>query len=510
VTENIPNYSVSYRFVVSFFFTFFRSGISFATGILLARWLGVGDYGAMSFLLATFVAVKQLLDMGTSAAFFTFISRGVRSHQFVKYYWYWVGVQFLVSLLAVSILIPESLFNIVWLGEERSLVVLALLATFMQNHAWPIASKMAEANRETVIVQRLSVFIALVHLLVVILLWWHGMLMLPLLFSVIAVEWFIVTFLAAKLYRKKNITSGELIEKNEKVSAIVKEYWVYCLPLIPYVWLGFFHDFADRWMLQLWGGSEGQAYYAVAKQFAGVSLLATSAMIQILWKEIAEAYSKGNYKRVFRVYDKASKALLLISAFSAGVLIPWSGELIQLMLGAEYIGGSIVLAIMFIYPIHQSLGQLGGAMLYAVGDTRLHVILGSLFMVVGLAASYFMLAPNTMLIPGLSLSAEGLALKMVVMQFIHVNILGWFIARMFNWKYKVLYQVVGVSVFVGIGYMAYHLSFWLLRNAELFTNMAASAFMYVFLSLSIVFLVPSAFGVSRNELYSYIGFFKIK
>jgi len=241
----------------------------------------------MAFLLASFMAFKQLFDMATSSAFFTFLSQRPRSKQFVRYFWYWVSSQFVVSLFLVALVLPESTLQIVWNGESKSLIVLALVATFMQQHVWGIASQMAEASRQTVRVQTLNTLVILIHLVVVVSLWWFGELTIPLIFAALIVEWSIAGWLAAKMYQQRqNIDSEQVVDTPKSV---FKEFWHYCLPFIPYAWLGFAHDFADRWMLQHWGGSSEQAYYAVAQQFAAVALLATTSILRIFWKEIAEA-----------------------------------------------------------------------------------------------------------------------------------------------------------------------------------------------------------------------------
>jgi len=129
--------------------------------MLLARWLGPDDYGRMAFLLASFMAFKQLFDMATSSAFFTFLSQRPRSKQFVRYFWYWVSVQFVISLVLVALILPESILQVVWKGEQQSLIVLALVATFMQQHVWGIASQMAEASRQTIRIQKLNTLVVL-------------------------------------------------------------------------------------------------------------------------------------------------------------------------------------------------------------------------------------------------------------------------------------------------------------------------------------------------------------
>ena len=50
-----------------------RSLLSFAAGLVVARALGASRYGDLTFLLASFVAIGSLADMGSSSAFYTFL-----------------------------------------------------------------------------------------------------------------------------------------------------------------------------------------------------------------------------------------------------------------------------------------------------------------------------------------------------------------------------------------------------------------------------------------------------
>ena len=70
----IHNISVGKRLVFSVLLNTVRSIIIFITGMILARGLGPEQYGLFSFLLASFAAIITLFDMGSSSAFFSFIS----------------------------------------------------------------------------------------------------------------------------------------------------------------------------------------------------------------------------------------------------------------------------------------------------------------------------------------------------------------------------------------------------------------------------------------------------
>jgi len=497
VADTVPR-----RFAASLVGNLLRSGVSLVSALLLARWLGPSDYGRMAFLFASLVAVRALLDMGTSAAFFTFLSQRSRGKRFVSLFWRWVGLQFLFSFMIIGFVLPEDWVGSIWKGEGRGLVVLAFVAAFMQGTVWPIASQMAEAQRETIRAQRLSICVTMLHLGVILVLWWAAELTLPVLFGAVAVEWGFAGWFAARLYRSRVESVGDpAVEPGDTVRSVWREFWRYCLPFVPYAWLGFAHDFADRWMLQHWGGAAEQAYYAVAFQFAAVALLATTSILQIFWKEIAEAHHRQDALRVQTLYFKATRGLYFVGAVTAGALLPWAGEILEILLGKAYIGGALTLSLMFLYPVHQSMGQIGGSILLATGRTKIQVILGLSFMASSLVVAYFMMAPRDAVVPGFGLASEGLAYKMLLMQVLQVNILAWFIARAFAWKFDWNFQIVGLALTVLAG--------WLAKGAATAFALPVPAAMVVAVAFYVamvaggVYLMPWVAGTKRSELQSF-------
>lgn len=467
--------------------------------MLLARWMGPIDYGRMAFLLASFLAFRQLLDMASSAAFFTFLSQRTRSKHFVTLYWRWIGLQFLVSLLAIGFLLPEGWIENIWKGEGRGLVLLAFVASFMQNTVWSIASQMADAQRETVRAQRLNTLVVMLHLGVVLALWRAGQLAIPVLFIALALEWALAGWFTRRMCQDHTKLVESEAEGTDTVASVWREFWYYCLPFVPYAWLSFAHDFADRWMLQHWGGAAEQAYYSVAYQFAAVALLATTSILRIFWKEIAEAHHHKDYAQVEQLYFKVSRGLYFLGAVVAGGMLPWAGEIIQLTLGKAYSGGVLTLMLMFLYPVHQSMGQIGGTMLYATGHTRIQVLLGLAFMVTSLTGAYFVMAPSDAIIPGLALASQGLACKMVIMQLVQVNIMAWVIARIFKWKYECGYQIVSLAMALAVGWLAKALvTGWV--EAPLLSVMASAVPCYIVPMAALLYLMPGLAGINRNDI----------
>ena len=90
---------------------------------------------------------------------------------------------------------------------------------------------------------------------------------------------------------------------------VFHEYLIYCSPLIIYSLLGFAYEFADRWLLQYYGGSEEQGIYEVGYRFCTVSLLAAASIMNIFWKEFAELKENGAIEQMEKLYTKVSRFL---------------------------------------------------------------------------------------------------------------------------------------------------------------------------------------------------------
>jgi len=454
-------------------------------------------------MLGSFVAIRALLDMGSSSAFYTFISRHSRNRQFYLLYFAWLGLQFVFTLALVVLLIPSDLFEKIWLGQLRETVALAFVAVFLQQQVWQMMGQIGESARKTIRVQLLNIAVAMTYLLVIYLLFRLGNM------SVQGVLWVMITLYgtaAILSYRILREREAEPASESETFGQMLGEYWAYCKPMIWLAVAGFLYAFADKWMLQKFGGAAQQGYFQIASQFAQISLLATVSILNIFWKEIAEARARGDHGRVAVLYTKINRGLVMLSAVIAGLLLPWAKQIVALLLGPTYVEAWPVLAIMFLYPIHQSMGQIGGTMFMAGGDTRKYVVLSISLMLFTLPVSYLALAPSSgMLIPGLGLGAIGMAGYMVLTGVIAVNIQAWVIARNNGWKFDWHYQAVGIPLMIGLGFSIKLLVglIWELNGKgwiDLLAPIFVTCVAYASAVALVVWALPWLIGMEKEEL----------
>lgn len=497
--------TVKTRFFVSVATNIFRAGISFATGILIARGLSPIGYGDLSFLLGSFVAIRSLLDMGSSSAFYTFLSQHSRDRRFYLRYFTWMALQFVVTLSLVALLIPAELFTKIWVGHSRGIVTLAFFAAFMQQHVWQMVNKIGEAARETVKVQLLNIAIAITNLTLIWLILLYGVITIELVLQLLIMQYTVATIMAYWLLRGVHVKTA--VETEVTTRQMFAEFANYCRPLFGLTVIGFLYVFTNNWLLQKFGGAAQQGYFQVAMQFAQVSLIATASIVNIFWKEIADAIAKGDHSRVARLYQKINRGLVMLSAIATGLLLPWSEQIVMTLLGAAYLEAWPVLAIMLLYPIHQSMGQIGGTMLLASSNTRKYMVVSIFNMFVSLPFAYLVLAPTSnIVVPGLALGSIGFACYTVISNVIGVNIQAWVIARNGGWKLDWTYQMVGIPLMIVLGFLVKFLVglYWNLEGlgiSQLIVPAIITGLIYTIFATFFIWLFPWLIGSDREEIH---------
>jgi len=507
----INNQSIKTRFLTTLFVNILKVGLSFLSGIIIARGLGPAGYGNFNFLLVSFASIITLLDMGTSSAFYTFLSQKRRSSKFYLYYLAWLGLQFLIALFLIAVFFPDSWRNKIWLGHEKKLIILAFFASFMMTKVWQTVTQAGESIRATVIVQLHNIALAGFYLCTILAMVFLRCLTIANLFIIIAVEYLLFTFILAKRL-KDNLINLEETEQAE-LSNIIKEFKIYCTPLVIYSIVSFAYSFADTWLLQKFGGAVQQGFYSVGLRFSAICLIATTSMLKVFWKEIAEAHAQDNKERLYYLYTKISRILCFVTAIGACFLIPFSKEILVFLLGPEYEPGWLCLAIMFLYPIHQSLGQINGTYFHATLQTKLLSKLGIIMMMASIPLTYFVLASPSAIIPGLGLGSVGLASKMVILNITSVNIFGYFICKSSRWKFNFLYQFKSVILLLIVSFMGKGFLKWFFHILNISLHplflMTLCIPIYILMVGIIICFFPRISGIERRELIGLVQTFRV-
>ena len=498
--KKINETGVKVRFFFSVIANILRVGLSFIAGMVIARTIGPGEYGDFNFLLGSFTSLAGLTDMASSSAFYTFSSQRQRGKKFFLYYGSWTLFQLLILLLLVLFL-PTSIKQKIWLGYPFELVFLALLACFATNQLWRLATQFGESIRDTVGVQIRNVALAGTYLICIVILTVFHFVSIKNLFILNVILFILFSaFYVLRIYQRGVLSN----ENPENFTAVFKEFKSYCSPFVIDTGIGFLYSFADYWLLQKFGGSIQQGYYAIGARFAAVSLLATNSMVDIFWKEIAEANSLGNMERVRLLYKFVSRSLYFISALISCIMIPFSREMLTLLLGHSYQDAWLPLSLMFLYPMQQAMGQITGTVLYATGKTKTKSYTGILVMAISIPTAYLLLAPKSAIMPGFNLGAVGLSLKMVACGILSANLMAFFVSRNIKTDFNWGYQIIVLALLLPIGYFSKFfaqsiLSFVSFERYIILVMLVSCIFYLVSVAVFVRFF-PSIAGVNKDHI----------
>lgn len=468
------------------------------TSVLLARSLGANVFGDFNFLIATFTALNTFLDSGSSNAFFTFQSQDPQSKRNVHLFGVSLAVRFLIVAGLLAFIIPSSLLGRIWLGQSRGLIVLAFAGFFFSSPLNNFLVQIAEAGRRTIFIQSAQAALAMIHLALVAILYAAKQLSLAAVFALLVCEY---ALFALCLGRSRAADYCPRGDAEPAWDQLMRQYLRYCSPLLFYCALSYFSDFADRWLLQYFGGSAQQGFFSLSHQFASIVLLATASLMNIFWKEIAEAQHQGDRERVRRLYRRSSRLLFFLAAAGAGFLMPHSRLLLLWAAGPAYQAAWPALTLMLLYPVFQTLGQLNGVFFYATEDTRTHVWLVSAGMLLGLPLTYLLLAPESARVPGLGLGSIGLAARVSLWQMAVVSIQSWLVARRQGAPSDVSHHFVTLLLLLGWGWSAKGLAALMVGSATLWAPLL-SALAYWPAVAAVVIQFPGAAGLEPGYLVS--------
>jgi hypothetical protein len=139
-------------------------------------------------------------------------------------------------------------------------------------------------------------------------------------------------------------------------------------------------------------------------------------------------------------------------------------------------------------------------MLIATEHVVTQVYIGLVFMAVSMLVTYFVLAPASAYIPRLGAGSIGLAVKMVGMQFVQVNILGYIISRIWKWKFDWFYQFISLGGCMLVGLCTHQLSILFVGMDSVLLSVFVAGVIYAGYILSGLWVMPWLLGLTNEEL----------
>ncbi|MFK5974987.1 MAG: oligosaccharide flippase family protein [Sulfurovum sp.] len=488
----MPTSSLKKRYIIKLFANIVSGIIGAILIAIVPKSLGPIAYGQFIYIQNFFTQIIGFLDMGSSIAFFTKLSADNNRKELISFYFFY---SFIILLLVLSFVLAINILGVsdkVLPNIPNQYIIMGLFYGFF---VWitQIFTKISDAYALTISVELLRIVHKIVSLLLLLYFIYFGDFDLEnyFIFHYIALVSFLLILIW--LFIKKDILRdiGGLSALRSKLTSLVKEFVAYCHPLVVYSILSLIVGFLDIWMLQKFGGSEQTGFYGLAYSLAAICFLFTGAMTPIITREFAKSYEENDIEQMKKIFYRYIPMLYSISAYFSIFVSFQSENILMIFTDEKFKDAYLVLVIMALYPIHQTYGQLSGSIFYATGQTKLMRNISLVTQPIGLLVS-------VLFIYLLDLGAEGLAYKMILMQFMGVNIQLYFNAKFlgFEMKYFVWHQFYAIIFFIFFAYI----STLFISFDSYVTEFFVSGFIYTILVIIFTYIFPQVFATSRDEI----------
>lgn len=470
------------------------------TNTIVPRSLGPSAYGNYTFLQSLFTSAIGLLESGSSICFYTKLSKKPNDSYLLGFYLFTVIAFALVLSLSVFGLYLTNWGPIFWHENHISIVsIMAGVCFFI----WfsDIIIKISDAKGLTVkseiarLIHKFCLIIVLIALSVSssLTLVSFGMVQFASGISLCILIWYVI---------KKSDPSPILFSKS-KNKIFTKDFYQFVSPIFFYNCLSQGAPAFEAWLLLKFGGNIEQGYFGFSYQVCIVAFIFTNAMIPLTLREFSQAIIRNDYIKLNALFGQSLKILYGISIAISGFLFFQMDRITYLLAGKDFEKAAIPVAIMILYPAHQTYGQITNSLFFALEKTKTYRNLGYLSIFLSLSLTFILLAPNEM--GGFALGATGQAIKFVFVQIIITNIALYYCVKYFKSNYfsyikhqmstTILALALGAGVRFAIDSMFFAQTFF-----EKFLIICLSGTLYTLFFIAILVYIPEFFGLTSSQI----------
>lgn len=469
--------------------------LAFLQSVIVSRALGPRSYGNYNFLAAFFNQFVGFLDMRSSTYLYTSVSSNRGRTGIVRFYFYLALAISLLTLLVPAAAAALGVQNLLWPDQDIAIVFL-LAAVGLALWYADLLGKLCDALGLTVSLESVrTANAALFFALLLLLMHWHLLDLRGYAGFMLAATACLLTALALLLRRSRTLA----VPPQADMRANLREVFSYSHPLFVYTLIGLATNYADRWLLQRFGGSVQQGYFSLALNMGLAFDVAITALHPLLMREFAIAFADGDLSRARELFRKLIPLSYAVSAFFLCFAAVYADDCVRIVGGPSFRGAGAVFAVMAFLPIVHNYSLLSGSVLYAANKTRLLRNIGLVMTPPSIAAAYFLIVPAAY--GGLGMGAMGVAIKTVVLEFVGANVILFYNARMLKLSFArlLLHQIAAVAVLTAAAYAARQAVLHAAGNAQWIASLIGGGIVYVAICAVLFHFAPALFGVEKAE-----------
>jgi len=482
----------------------FGLGIGVFTQGIIPRALGPIAFGDYNFLTSFFSQVIAFLDMGTSEGFYTKLSRRPQEIGLIAFYIRYVFGVGVIMLGGVGLLHLTTAPHYLWPGQVIEFIFLAAVGGLLL-WVFQILEKVVDAAGITVWGELVKATQKVLGLGILIYLYRQGSLTLAGFFGY---QYFNLAVLILGLgfllhCHGVPITAWEGLSA-EKVREYCREFFEFSHPLATYSLLGLVVGVFDRWLLQVYGGSTEQGFFALSSQIGAICFLLAGSLTSLLTREFSIAHGQSDRERLGKLFRRYIPMMYGITAFFSCFILVQASTITRLFGGAKFAAAVVPVAIMALYPVQQVYGQLSGSLFFATDQTRIYRNIGIFFMLLGIPMTYLAIAPQESW--GFQAGAVGLSVKTVLLAFFSINVQLFFNTRYLNLSFTkfLLHQFGSLLLLCGIAKVAAVAAECLSGRLGIWVTFLLAGIFYSLLAMLVLWMFPIVIGLNRDTFASFL------
>lgn len=376
--------------------------------LILPRAFSVEEYGIYTYNLNVFTSIVVMFNLSASNALVAKYSKRNNEIGLVSFYLKFYGIVSVLLSIAIFILYPIKMFQETF-GGQTLIVILLGIETAIVNKLLTDCVSIYDACAISRFPAVMQILLKAIISSAAIIVYFWGKLNLLFFYTVQILVMTIITsvlLIAIIMYQKSKYV--QKIDLGWRI--YLKEYFVFCKPLVIATIVAQLVVIIMNWALMKWSGTTAQAMFGAAWQLNSLIGYVFSPYAELSKREFAVIYNdieklRGKFIQSLRLMVWLTSYFAIFIAFTAEWILP-------IIYGEKYTGAGAVTALIMFYTVYQAWGQVTGSYMLALEKTKMNASISVIGQVLTLLFVFLFQIPNSIW-PN-SLGATGIALNYLV------------------------------------------------------------------------------------------------
>ena len=487
------------RYLVKITSSVIIAALNMVIQVILPRALSVEEFGYYSYNLNVFTSTVVLANLSMSNALVAKFSKRTEEIGIVFFYLKYYLVEILFLSIGLLALFSLDFIRHSFAGQGILTVFLGLevaLATKLLGDAISILDAMAIAKISAFYQIILKIVVASFVLCTYLL----GRLNLLVFYcgQILGITFIgLVLINIAVRYQRKKYPREVIGNKKQ----YIKEYFVYCRPLVLSAIASQFIIILMNWLLIRYAGVKEQAMFGVAWQLNTLVSYIFSPYAELSKRE--HAVLSEDKELLGRFYLNSLKRMFWITSYFACFIGFCSSWILELLFGAKYTGAETATMLIMIYTIYQAWGQINGSFMLATERTKMNAVIGILNQLIVLVLVLVFQVPNLIWPKGLG--SVGIALVYLISNILIVYIMVYAVSKDLGlslWK-SLKIQVVPLLLCSLVSINLSYLMDLFLHDTTFVTVLCKLLFagiVYTLVIFAVIFIFPELIALNKKDI----------